>query len=71
MGPDSDAPGLLAAGGRVTPERLLEAYSQGIFPWYSAGQPALWWSPDPRMVLPVDRFHLSHSFLVPDSSPST
>ena len=61
MGPDSDAPGLLAAGGRVTPERLLEAYSQGIFPWYGAGQPALWWSPDPRMVLPVNRFHLSHS----------
>jgi leucyl/phenylalanyl-tRNA--protein transferase len=61
MGPDSDAPGLLAAGGRVTPERLVEAYSQGIFPWYSAGQPVLWWSPDPRMVLPVERFHLSHS----------
>ena len=61
MGPDSDAPGLLAAGGRVTPGRLVEAYSQGIFPWYSAGQPVLWWSPDPRMVLPVHHFHLSHS----------
>ncbi len=61
LGADSDAPGLLAAGGRVTPERLVEAYSQGIFPWYSAGQPVLWWSPDPRMVLPVGRFHLSHS----------
>ena len=61
MGADSEAPGLLAAGGSVTPERLLEAYSQGIFPWYSAGQPVLWWSPDPRMVLPVERFHLSHS----------
>ena len=61
MGPESDAPGLLAAGGRVTPGRLVEAYSQGIFPWYSAGQPVLWWSPDPRMVLPVDGFHLSHS----------
>ena len=61
LGPDSDAPGLLAAGGSVTPERLREAYSQGIFPWYSTGQPVLWWSPDPRMVLPVAQFHLSHS----------
>ncbi len=61
LGPDSDAPGLLAAGGSVTPDRLVEAYSQGIFPWYSAGQPVLWWSPDPRMVLPVAQFHLSHT----------
>jgi len=43
--------GLLAAGGDLTPERLLTAYSQGIFPWYSGGQPILWWSPDPRAVL--------------------
>ncbi len=61
MGPDSEAPGLVAAGGQVTVTRLLEAYSQGIFPWYSAGQPVLWWSPDPRMVLPVAAFRLSHS----------
>ena len=61
LGPDSDAPGLVAAGGRVTPRRLEEAYRQGIFPWYSAGQPVLWWSPDPRMVLPVADFKLSHS----------
>ncbi len=61
LGPDTDAPGLVAAGGRVTPARLHEAYSQGIFPWYSAGQPVLWWSPDPRMVLPVDAFRVSHS----------
>ena len=60
-GPDSDAPGLVAAGGRVTPQRLLEAYRQGIFPWYSAGQPVLWWSPDPRMVLPTADFKLSAS----------
>ena len=60
-GPDSDAPGLVAAGGRVTPQRLQEAYRQGIFPWYSAGQPVLWWSPDPRMVLPVADFKLSAS----------
>jgi leucyl/phenylalanyl-tRNA---protein transferase len=61
LGPGSEAPGLVAAGGRVTPQRLDEAYSQGIFPWYSAGQPVLWWSPDPRMVLPVANFRLSHS----------
>ena len=61
LGPDSEAPGLVAAGGQVHEARLLEAYRQGIFPWYSAGQPVLWWSPDPRMVLPVDAFKLSHS----------
>ena len=59
---DSDAPGLLAAGGELTPRRLEEAYSKGIFPWYSEGQPVLWWSPDPRMVLPVAEFKVSRSF---------
>lgn len=58
---DSDAPGLLAAGGRLTVQRLTEAYSHGVFPWYGEGQPVLWWSPDPRMVLPVDGFKLSRS----------
>ncbi len=58
---DSDAPGLLAAGGELTPERLAEAYGKGVFPWYSDGQPVLWWSPDPRMVLMVDEFRLSRS----------
>jgi leucyl/phenylalanyl-tRNA---protein transferase len=43
--------GLLAVGGDLSPERLLDAYRRGIFPWYSAGDPILWWSPDPRMVL--------------------
>ena len=57
----SDAPGLLAAGGKPTPQRLTEAYSKGIFPWYSEGQPVLWWSPDPRMVLLTDEFKLSRS----------
>jgi len=57
----SEAPGLLAAGGELTPERLTEAYSHGIFPWYSEGQPVLWWSPDPRMVLRTDAFKLSRS----------
>lgn len=53
--------GLLAAGGDLTPERLLSAYRQGIFPWYSEGQPILWWSPDPRMVLHVDELKVSRS----------
>jgi leucyl/phenylalanyl-tRNA---protein transferase len=44
--------GLLAAGADLSLERLLEAYRRGVFPWYSSGQPPLWWSPDPRMVLP-------------------
>ncbi len=53
--------GLLAAGGDLSPERLLGAYSQGIFPWYSEGQPILWWAPDPRMVLYVDELKVSRS----------
>jgi leucyl/phenylalanyl-tRNA--protein transferase len=61
LGPGSEAPGLLAAGGQLTPGRLAEAYRRGIFPWYSDGQPVLWWSPDPRMVLPVAEFRVSHS----------
>ena len=61
LGDDSEAPGLVAAGGRISPARLEEAYRSGIFPWYSAGQPVLWWSPDPRMVLPTAEFKLSHS----------
>ena len=61
LGADSNAPGLVAAGGELTPRRLAQAYSHGIFPWYSQGQPVLWWSPDPRMVLPVAEFRLSRS----------
>ena len=57
----SDAPGLVAAGGELSPQRLEEAYSKGIFPWYSEGQPVLWWSPDPRMVLPTSEFKVSRS----------
>jgi leucyl/phenylalanyl-tRNA--protein transferase len=53
--------GLLAAGGDLTTDRLLDAYRQGIFPWYSVGQPVLWWSPDPRMVLFLDEFRVSRS----------
>jgi len=53
--------GLLAAGGDLSLERLLEAYRRGIFPWYSSGQPPLWWSPDPRMVLECDALRVSRS----------
>ncbi|WP_028714981.1 leucyl/phenylalanyl-tRNA--protein transferase [Pantoea ananatis] len=53
--------GLLAMGGDLSPARLLNAYQQGIFPWFSPGDPILWWSPDPRAVLLPDRFHLSRS----------
>lgn len=53
--------GLLAAGGDLTPARLLEAYRHGIFPWYSAGEPILWWSPDPRMVLLPQDLRISRS----------
>lgn len=60
-GPGTSAPGLLAAGRDLSVTRLLEAYSHGIFPWFSEHQPVLWWSPDPRMVLRTTdfRFHRS------------
>lgn len=54
--------GLLAAGGDLSPPRLLEAYRRGIFPWYSRGQPILWWCPDPRAVLLPERLKISRSF---------
>ena len=57
----TDPPGLVAAGMDLSPARLLEAYGQGIFPWYSEGQPVLWWSPDPRMVLFPEEFRISRS----------
>ncbi|MBS0292129.1 MAG: leucyl/phenylalanyl-tRNA--protein transferase [Proteobacteria bacterium] len=60
-GANSPAPGLLAAGGELNVPYLLSAYRQGIFPWFSAGQPILWWSPDPRMVLHVNEFRLHRS----------
>ncbi len=53
--------GLLAAGGDLSPARLLAAYQRGIFPWYSPGQPVLWWSPDPRAVLYPEEFRCSRS----------
>ena len=60
-GEASDAPGLLAAGGGLGVARLRSAYTQGIFPWFSQGQPVLWWSPNPRMVLKVANFRLHRS----------
>jgi leucyl/phenylalanyl-tRNA---protein transferase len=56
-----DPDGLLCAGGDLSSARLLEAYRRGIFPWYSDGQPILWWSPDPRAVLIPAEFRLSRS----------
>lgn len=53
--------GLLAAGADLSPERILAAYRQGIFPWFNPGEPVLWWSPDPRMVLVPSEFKLSRS----------
>jgi len=53
--------GLLAAGGDLSAPRLLEAYRRGIFPWYSRGEPLLWWSPDPRMVLHCEELKVSRS----------
>lgn len=56
-----DPPGLLAAGADLSVSRLRQAYSQGIFPWFNPEEPILWWSPDPRMVLRCQSFHLSHT----------
>ncbi len=71
LGPDDPLPppetarrrpnGLLAAGGGLSVPRLVDAYGRGAFPWFSEGEPVLWWSPDPRMVLPTDAVHVSRS----------
>ena len=53
--------GLLAAGGDLSVPRLIEAYTRGIFPWFSEGDPVLWWCPDPRMVLPTEQVRVSRS----------
>lgn len=58
---DSDDEGLLAVGGDLSPERLLFAYESGVFPWYSAGVPPLWWSPNPRALMTRERLHVSRS----------
>lgn len=71
LGPDDPLPppetarrrpnGLLAAGGGLSIPRLVDAYSRGAFPWFSDGEPVLWWCPDPRMVLPTSAVHVSRS----------
>jgi leucyl/phenylalanyl-tRNA--protein transferase len=58
---ESDDEGLLAVGGDLSPGRLLYAYEKGIFPWYSAGVPPLWWSPNPRALMTRERLHISRS----------
>ena len=73
LGPDDPFPplagaarrpnGLLAAGGGLSPDRLLDAYRRGIFPWFDRDDPVLWWSPDPRMVLPLEEMHVSRSLM--------
>lgn len=57
----ADGSGLVAVGGDLEPERLLTAYATGIFPWFEEGQPLLWWSPDPRLVVQPDDLHVPRS----------
>ena len=59
--PDPEVPGLIAISEDISSEQLLRAYGQGIFPWYSDGQPILWWSPNPRMVLKPKNLKISKS----------
>ena len=54
--------GLVAVGGELSPERLLAAYALGLFPWFGEGDPVLWWSPDPRCILPLEGLRLSRRF---------
>jgi leucyl/phenylalanyl-tRNA--protein transferase len=56
---EADLDGLVAVGADLSPDRILHAYDQGIFPWFDEDVPPLWWSPDPRAVIPVDRVHVS------------
>jgi leucyl/phenylalanyl-tRNA---protein transferase len=58
---EADEDGILAVGGDLRPERLIEAYRRGIFPWYSEGLPILWHCPDPRFVLPIENLHVPKS----------
>jgi leucyl/phenylalanyl-tRNA---protein transferase len=57
----ADPSGILAVGGDLSPERLIEAYSRGIFPWFSEGDPIIWWSPDPRFVIFPDELYVSRT----------
>src|SRR5262245_66422161 len=55
----ADEMGLVGIGGDLSPRQLLEAYCQGVFPWYSDGLPVCWWSPDPRAIFELDKLHIS------------
>jgi leucyl/phenylalanyl-tRNA--protein transferase len=55
-----EAEGLVGIGGELTPQTLIKAYADGVFPWYSDGDPYLWWSPDPRAIIELDELHISH-----------
>jgi leucyl/phenylalanyl-tRNA---protein transferase len=55
----ADEHGLVAVGGDLSPETLLDAYRRGVFPWYDATMPVCWWSPDPRAIIPLDGLHVS------------
>tara|TARA_E500000178_G_scaffold344391_1_gene392577 strand:- start:446 stop:1075 length:630 start_codon:yes stop_codon:yes gene_type:complete len=59
---NADKHGIVAYGGDLNPLRILEAYKSGIFPWFESDQKLMWWSPDPRMILYVDKFKVSKSF---------
>lgn len=58
---EANLEGLLAVGGDLSPQRLLRAYREGIFPWYSENEPILWWSPDPRGVIPLNKFYINRT----------
>lgn len=60
---DADEHGLVAVGGDLRPATLLRAYRNGVFPWYSEGDPILWWSPEPRAIFELDRFYLSRRLI--------
>ena len=70
--PNSASPeGIVAYGGDLSPSRIMMAYRNGIFPWYSAGDPILWWSPNPRLILELDDFKLHNSpYAKPTSNPT-
>src|SRR5437899_12137400 len=55
----ADESGLVAIGGDLRPERLLQAYRSGVFPWYGDGEPICWWSPDPRAIIELDGLYIS------------
>jgi leucyl/phenylalanyl-tRNA--protein transferase len=55
-----EAEGLVGVGGELTPQTLIKAYADGVFPWYSDGDPFLWWSPDPRAIIELEELHISH-----------